>query len=139
MKKKAAILAVIALTAAACLLIFPEKRGDTGSVQRNIGESQKYSEKEISKAMDAAERYFRKHFEGCTLLELTYDAKWQAEELEWAQKYGTDDAIIITSSFYVAPDGGDGSLNQDYTYRNWKWILARDGNGAWKHKDHGYG
>ena len=46
--------------------------------------------------------------------------------------------IVLVSDFYVAPDGGNGSLNQDSTYTDWKWILVRNKGGEWKHLTHGY-
>lgn len=137
MKKITVILLVLILIAGVYLLFMPGG-GDVSNVQRTIGESQVYTEAEVAQAMDAVERYFRKNFEGCTLLELTYDAKWRLQEEEWAEDAGEDQAIILTSSFYVEPDGGDGSLNQDDTYREWKWIMVRSKSGTWKHFDHGF-
>lgn len=53
-------------------------------------------------------------------------------------KYGADEVIILESSFETDGKGGDGSLNPNDTYTGWQWILARDNNGKWQHKDHGY-
>ena len=140
MKKKTLIFllafCIIAVTAG---LWVSGNRGNVSNVQRTIGESTVYSQQEIQDAMDVTETYFRKNFEGCKLLELTYDAKHRPEEMEWEETYGVDQVILLTSSFYVKPNGGDGSLNQDDTYHGWKWILARNDQDKWEHRDHGYG
>ena len=44
---------------------------------------------------------------------------------------------VVCKKFAIA-DGGDGSLNQNDIYTGWKWIIVRDSNGNWVHKDHGY-
>ena len=114
--------------------------GDISEVGRQMGESARYSKAEISRAMDQVEDHFRNEFDGCKLLDLRYDEeKTQAEAEEWAQQYGADEAIVLLSDFEVDSSGGDGSLNPDSTYRNWKWILTRSGNGAWELKTWGYG
>ena len=42
------------------------------------------------------------------------------------------------ASFDVDSSGGDGSLNPNSTYSDWKWILVRTNGGHWQHVDHGY-
>lgn len=99
-----------------------------------------YSHQEISRAVDVAMEYFEKEFDGCTLLEIGYVGDEQGKAfIEWANQYGVDEVIILVSSFSVGPEGGDGSLNPNDTYRNWKWVLGRTYGGQWKHLDHGYG
>lgn len=140
MKKKTLIfLLVFCIIAVTAGLWVSGNRGNVSKVMRTIGESSVYSQQEIRDAMDVTETYFRKNFEGCKLLELTYDAKHRLEEIEWEETYGVDQVILLTSNFYVKPNGGDGSLNQDDTYHGWKWILARNDQGKWEHRDHGYG
>lgn len=46
--------------------------------------------------------------------------------------------IVLLSSFDVDSSGGDGSLNPNSTYSDWKWILVRTDGGKWQHVDHGY-
>ena len=114
--------------------------GDVQSAGRQMGESTRYSKAEIARAMDQAEDHFKIEFDGCKLLTLCYDEeKTFAEAEEWAAQYGADEAIVLLSDFEVDSSGGDGSLNPDSTYRNWKWILIRSGNGAWELKTWGYG
>lgn len=139
MKKKGICIAVLTVALLLFWAFLVGRGGDVSHVTRNIGESTYHTEKEIGKAMDAVETYFKRNFEGCTLLEITYDAKLRPQEMEWEETYGVDSVIVLTSGFYVSPNGGDGSLNRDYTYKNWKWIMASDGLGTWRHRNHGYG
>ena len=114
--------------------------GNISEVGRQMGESAHYSKAEIARAMDQVDDHFRNEFDGCKLLNLRYDEeKTLAEAEEWAAQYGADEAIVLLSDFEVDSSGGDGSLNPDSTYRNWKWILTRSGNGAWELKTWGYG
>ena len=113
--------------------------GDVRGAGRQMGESERYSKAEIARAMDQAEEHFRKEFDGCKLLNLRYDEeKTLAEAEEWAAQYGADEAIVLLSDFEVDSSGGDGSLNPDSTYRNWKWVLTRNEKGAWELKTWGY-
>ena len=114
--------------------------GDVRGAGRQMGESARFSRAEIAHAMDQAEDHFRKEFDGCKLLNLRYDEeKTYAEAEEWAAQYGADEAIVLYSDFEVDSSGGDGSLNPDSTYRNWKWVLTRNEKGAWELKTWGYG
>ena len=73
------------------------------------------------------------------LTKLSYPGDTYADEFdEWAEQYDADEAIVILSSFDVDSSGGDGSLNPDSTYDDWKWILIRNDSGNWEHVDHGY-
>lgn len=112
--------------------------GDVSEVGRRIGTCERYSELEIARAMDDVEAYFKAEFGGCKLLRLDYDEDETLDEARgWSEQYGGE-AIVLVSDFYVSPNGGDGSLNQDETYRNWKWILTRTDNG-WELRTWGYG
>ena len=113
--------------------------GNAGNVKITEYTSEIYSDTEISDAIDVAIDYFKKEFDGCTLTEITYigDDKnddWQ----EFADRNNATDVIVLVSSFDVDASGGDGSLNPNSTYTNWKWVLVRTNSGKWKHVDHGY-
>ena len=61
------------------------------------------------------------------------------EEFEgWAEQYDAEQAIVLVSSFDVDSSGGDGSLNPNSTYDNWKWILTRNDNEKWTLQTWGY-
>lgn len=101
--------------------------------------SQIYTDAEIEAAMGVMRADFEADWEACTLLELNYlgdDNLYKYQD--HADRNNADDVLVLTSSFYVAPTGADGSLNADYTYVDFKWILIREGNGNWIHIDHGY-
>ena len=113
--------------------------GNTKNVKITDYSSEMYSDAEIENAIDVAINYFEKNFKGCTLTEITYlgDDKlddWQ----EFAERNNADDVMVLVSSFTVDASGGDGSLNPNSTYTNWKWILVRNNGGKWEHVDHGY-
>ncbi len=102
--------------------------------------SEIYTDAEIEAAFKTVKDYFSSEFDGCTLTKLYYPGDTFADEFsEWATQYEADEAIVIYSDFDVDSSGGDGSLNPNSTYENWKWILVRDTGGTWKHADHGYG
>ncbi len=102
--------------------------------------SEIYSDEDIQRAITVVKDYFRSEFDGCTLTSINYPGDNFADEFnEWAEQYETDDAIVLYSSFDVDASGGDGSLNPNSTYSNWKWVLVRSENGSWEHKTHGYG
>jgi predicted small secreted protein len=133
MKKITLLLLVCAMLLTACA------GGDVSEVGRQICPSDRYSEREIAAAMDVVESYFKKNFDGCTLHTLVYDEEATAREAsEWAAQYSAEEAVVLLSDFYVDGSGGDGSLNPDSTYRNWKWILTRSGV-DWELQTWGYG
>lgn len=112
--------------------------GDVSRVEVKKWEpSEIYSDEDINDAIDTVKDYFKDNFDGCTLLTLSYTDD-KEEFAEWAEQKEADEAIVLYSSFYVSRNGGDGSLNQDYTYEGWNWILTRDKGDAWRHADHGY-
>ena len=112
----------------------------SSSMEITCDTSQIYSQEDICQAIGAVENYFCRNFNGCTLTEIGYigDEKRMSME-EWAEQYDADQAIVLTSTFETDRRGGDGSLNTNETYRNFKWILIRDRGGEWSHADHGYG
>ncbi len=133
LRRAAALLLTIlaALSLTAC--------GHVGGAQRIIGESTRFSPGEIDAAMDVVTRHFFRHFDGCTLKELTYDeAVSDRAADEWAQQYNAADAIVLLSTFDVG-DGGDGSLNPNSTYTRWQWILTSHIPGVWTLQTWGYG
>ena len=55
------------------------------------------------------------------------------------QKCDPKDVIVLLSTFETGDNAGDGSLEPNKTYSDYKWIIMRDEDGTWKHKDHEYG
>ena len=46
---------------------------------------------------------------------------------------------IVLMSDFTTGNYDFGSLNSNYTYTNWSWILIENEHGRWEHIDHGYG
>ena len=114
--------------------------GSTRGLQTKIGSSDVFTQEDIESAMGIVTEFFRKEFEGCTLKTLEYSEELTRDDAEeWAEQYDAEEAIVLISSFYVAPNGGDGSLNTDSTYENWQWILTRNSGEAWTLQTWGYG
>ena len=134
MKKLIAL--VLALV---CVIGLVACGGNVKNVKITDYSSEIYSDAEIENAINVAINYFERNFEGCTLTEITYLGddeldNWQ----EFAERNNADDVMVLVSSFNVGASGGDGSLNPNSTYTNWKWVLVRTNDGKWEHVDHGY-
>ena len=131
---------LLLMICAVALLLTGCGGGTVSGVQKVIGESVIFSPREIEAAMELALDYFRKEFDGCTMTEIKYNEEKSADaSKEWAQQYGAEEGIVLYSSFDVDAAGGDGSLNPNSTYTNWKWILTRDNGGRWTLRTWGYG
>ncbi|MFX3705852.1 hypothetical protein ACJBQU_11495, partial [Streptococcus suis] len=57
---------------------------------------------------------------------------------EWAEHYGAEEAISLTTSFKVAAEGAEPTFEPNSTHTDWKWILVRTGGGTWEPTGHGY-
>ena len=87
--------------------------------------------------MAVVEKYFNRHFEGCTLLTIVYDESITGEKADReSEKYETD-VIILLTDFTVDDSGGAPGLTPGMTYRNYEWTLVKTLFG-WKLKDWGY-
>ena len=134
LRRGAALLLALTLLAGLCGC------GNVSEVTVTPWESERFSDAEVKGAIAAAERYFRKNFDGCTLTEITYAGdEWSEAEAEYAVRAGVDEVLVLTSSFTVAEHGASPALNPGGTYEGYSWILGRSGHGPWRHLDHGYG
>jgi len=98
-----------------------------------------YTDDEIRDAIQVATRYFDKNFKGCELKAIEYGGDDMSRaHMDWATRNNADEVIVLISTFVTDSRDGNGSLNPDTTYVDWKWILVRDDGGEWKHADHGY-
>lgn len=117
------------------------KGGNISQVTKNIGTSDIYTQEDIQSAMNVVTKYFKstKGFQDCTLTELYYDEAISSKESESrAEQYEAEQAIVLLSSFDVAPSYEYGTLNPDSTYNNFKWILVRSNNKKWTLETWGY-
>ena len=104
-----------------------------------IYRSEIYSEEDIAAAIDTIKKEFKSNWNGCTLTEIYYAGDDSSKDhQDWADRNNADEVIVLLSSFDVDSSGGDGSLNPNSTYNDWKWILVRTNGGQWQHVDHGY-
>ena len=134
MRKHIAILLMLV-----CVLGLTACGGNVKNVKVKEYSSEVYSNSEIQEAIAVTVSYFKKEFSGCTLTEIGYYGDDKLPDYqEFAQRNNADEVIVLVSAFDVGPSGGDGSLNPNDTYKNWKWILVRDEGGKWTHVDHGY-
>lgn len=128
------IVAMLLFTLCAC-----SRGGDVSTHGRRLDDSNVYTEEDIIEAMNVVEAYFKKEFEGCKLNNIEYVEKDSIDAAaEWAEQYGTEQAIVLVSEFDVNASGGDGSLNPNSTYKNWQWILTRNSGETWTLQTWGY-
>mgnify|MGYP002772203390 FL=1 len=113
--------------------------GNVNEVNTHNVESEIYSEEDIAAAIDTIKKEFKSNWNGCTLTEIYYAGDDSSKDhQDWADRNNADEVIVLLSSFDVDSSGGDGSLNPNSTYNDWKWILVRTNGGQWQHVDHGY-
>lgn len=98
-----------------------------------------YTQADIEAAIETILIEFEENWNGCSLTEIYYSGDETSRAYQdLADGKDADEVIVLLSSFDVDSSGGDGSLNPNSTYRNWKWILVRKTGGRWQHVDHGY-
>ena len=123
-----------------------KQAGRTNNAEVTIGKSDKFSEEEINSAINTVKIKF-KDFNGCDLKKLWYDEEKSNKFTQWYLEGGrgsvngvqAENVIVLLSDFKVDSSGGDGSLNPNFTYTGWNWILIRDSKeGKWKVDDWGY-
>ena len=135
MKKIACIITcnLLALGLSAC-------RGDVSETKTKNVDSEVYSREDIDAAVDTIKSECKSSWSGCTLREIYYAGDDSIEpHQDWADRNGADEVIVLLSSFDVDSSGGDGSLNPDSTYSDWKGILVRSDGGKWENVGHGDG
>lgn len=111
----------------------------------DIGESTKFSEKEINKAIYCLEKNF--DFEASTLKKIYYDENKSNIAVENYLKFGRGsenevepkNVIVLLCDFYVDDSGDNPVLNPGETYTDYNFILIRDDkNSNWKVDDWGF-
>ena len=107
-------------------------------INNMLYESALYTKGEVMLAAQVVIDYFKEVFAGCKMLDLRYEESfYEKEAAEWAEQYEVEEAIVLVSDFKTDEAGGDGMLNPNSTYEDWKWILVRT-DGEWKLKSWGY-
>lgn len=122
--------------------------GITDNVVVNIGESSKFTEEEINKAVDCVKKDFDSGYTGCTLTKIWYDEEKSNSAVEEYLQYGggsvngvsPENVIILLSNFDVDDSGDSLVLNPNSTYTNYNWVLIRTSKRSkWRIDDRGYG
>ena len=125
------------MVCAAALLFLSACGGKVSGVEKSIGPSELYTDREIEEAMDVVLDTFRADFSGCTLTAIEYDEEETKREILGGQ-FG-EVVMVLTSSFDVDASGGDGSLDPNSTCSGWKWVLVPTSQGGWGLVTWGYG
>lgn len=126
------------LKSIAALFIISCFIGNTIFVKKTIAQSDLYTKKEITRAMDAAEKEFIRDFKGCILTDLWYD-EHQTKNSGWADQYDAEDAIVLKSNYKSGPFSMRGNQLPNTTYNNYSWVLVRyDDGGNWELQTSGY-
>ena len=139
MKKKFFVILLVLVILGVVLLYFLPTGGDVRIVRQEIGDSASFSAEEIHGAMETAQEHFRKEFDDCTLLTITYDEEYSDRLAPgWAENYGAEEAIVLYSSFWVGANA-EACFNPNSTYSKWQWILTRNRGEDWVLQTWGYG
>jgi hypothetical protein len=127
-------------------LVACRQAGKTDDAVVSIGESVKFSEKEITDAVSQVKIKF-KDFRGCNLKKLWYDEEKSNSFIQGYLQGGkgsvngaeAENVIVLLANFDVDSTGPDSGFSPNSTYSNWNWILIRDSKtGNWRVDDWGY-
>ena len=134
------ILTAVAMVATVLVGCGPQTAGIvtpvTAEVQKNTVEEAAAEEANNSSDLEGAKQmaadFFAENFEGCIMNTLEYDDTYSKEEYaQIAESYGTDEAVIFTSSFYVPQDCENMTLNPGMTYEDYTYTLTRSAGQDW--------
>ena len=109
--------------------------GDASNVRVLERQSSLYSQEEIESAIEVIKRDFENDWNGCTLNTIYY----AGDEVCADETRDRGVKTIVLMSDFTTGNYDFGSLNTNYTYTNWSWILIENEHGRWEHIDHGYG
>ena len=91
---------------------------------------------EVEAAAKEVKDFFKNNFNGCILLNLSYDEEF-TYDIEYSEWY--DDAIVFVSDYYVL-FGGDGAWVSGELYSDWRWTVRYNHNyNKWEVVNYGYG
>lgn len=111
----------------------------------DVGESTKFTDEEIKKAIDCVKNNF--DFPASTLTKVWYDEEKSNSSTKDYLEYGRglengvipENVIVLLSNFDVDGSGNNPVLEPNSTYTDYNWILIRDSKTSdWKVDDWGY-
>ncbi|RDY26261.1 DUF4829 domain-containing protein [Romboutsia weinsteinii] len=139
----------IAIYLSMILLIFSlvgcNRNDESTNIKIDIGESTKFSEEEINKAVECLKRNF--DFEASTLTKISYNEEISNTAIKNYLEFGNgaenkvkaENVIALVSDFEVDDSGDNPVLNPGETYTNYNWILIRDDkNSGWEIDEWGF-
>ena len=98
-----------------------------------------YTEEDILTAIETAEEYFVKYYDGCTLTAIGYAGDQKSDEYkDLLKKEDADEVIVLTSTFDVENPGEESTFKTAGTYDQYLWILVRNEGRGWRQVDAGY-
>jgi len=97
------------------------------------GDGELHSDGDIHRAMGTVRRFFRRHYDGCQLDMLIYEASHNID------RGNSRHQMVITTTFTVDASNTSGPLEPGETYENYSWELERGFLGRWKLVNWGYG
>lgn len=132
---------LLAVAVAAVLLVLTgcASPGNVSQTSIMLGESSQFSKTELEDAANAVLKAFG-GFDDCALVKLSFSETFSQRQLDLASPQlpeGTD-AVVFNSEFRVGPNGRNGGLNPNQTYRDWTWTVTRtDASAGWTVTNYG--
>lgn len=113
--------------------------GKIDSAVITIGTSSVYTRDEIGDAVDVLLDEFKQKENGCILSNVTYDEYLVSEcGNDEAKKWGDDQAIFFSVSFYTDQYGVDETMPANEVISDWTWTLTRSDKGKWVFRERGF-
>ena len=152
MKQIKALLGVIALALATCLMfagcsISSVPADSVEDAEIDYGKSEIYSRKDMDAAIEIIKAEFST-WNGCSLQKIYYvsDNECSEQNINWLNEIeaANDNKEIFTqcimfeSDFYTAEQGDLSGFENVKEYKNWQWWLGRSETGDWKLMTWGY-
>jgi len=123
------------------------KNGRVENVEITIGTSYRFSIEEIEEAINRIKEKFTAEFKGCELLQLWYEVEGLDHYIERYMRSGRgsrngvnrENVIVLFSNYKADSSHAGGPFSQNTIYKDWSWILIRDGKkDPWRVDDWGY-
>ena len=110
-------------------------------LMQNVHRSSRYTEEDINSAIKVVKGIFKdmeSEVDDFRLYQLYYSGDGYSEDFsDWADRNNADEVIVLMSEFYVG-DSKNTTLNDDFTYEDFNWILVRKKGEDWVKVDQGY-
>ncbi len=124
--KKVILAALLLILSIWCICVICLSSGKHAE-KYDLYPTEKYTIRQVNTACRTIETFFYKHFKGCILLELRYNAEIEAKYSIDAAEYKEEgkDIIVILSTFQTNAIAEKINLVPNFTYSNWIWTLEK--------------